>query len=202
MKQTPAATASTAATSTAGTTTAAVAPPAPELPFTATKVAWQQSIAEGTPQSGSLVGAVALPNYGRHYVVLDAPRPAQFGTDDTVRFLLRTTAIWHKRHPELARLVVGDLSLRPGGPVEGHISHQNGRDAEIYWPRSDRAETPPGSWADVDQARALELVQLFVKAGAELVSVPPGIPGLDLPGNRVQTAPGQELFVHVRVRSR
>ena len=82
-------------------------------------------------------------------------------------------------------MLVGDLSRPHGGDFGaefgglGHASHQNGLDADIYYPRRDgrlrRAARPD----QVDRAAAQELVDMFVRAGAEYVFVGPH---LDLHG--------------------
>ena len=54
-----------------------------------------------------------------------------------------------------------------------HVTHQNGLDADVYYPRRDRAERPPLSVSEIDRRLAQDLVDRFVAAGAELVYVGP-----------------------------
>ena len=89
------------------------------------------------------------------------------------------------RHPGAQPVLVGDLSRPRGGDFGprfggiGHASHQNGLDADVYYPRLDgrlrRARRPD----QVDRAAAQELVDAFVREGAEYVFVGPS---LDLRG--------------------
>jgi murein endopeptidase len=101
---------------------------------------------------------------------------------------------------------VGDLSRPHGGNFGkqfgglGHASHQNGLDADVYYPRRDhrlrRAERPDL----VDQRAAQELADLFVRAGAQYVFVGPH---LDLHGPQKVVMPlvHHDDHLHVRIRA-
>ncbi|MEZ4409709.1 MAG: penicillin-insensitive murein endopeptidase [Polyangiales bacterium] len=56
-------------------------------------------------------------------------RTLHFGTDELVGLLERSARGLHRRFR--ARLTVGDLSARCGGPAAQHRSHQSGRDADV-----------------------------------------------------------------------
>ncbi len=56
-------------------------------------------------------------------------RALHFGTDELVGLLERSARGLHRRFR--ARLTVGDLSARCGGPAAQHRSHQSGRDADV-----------------------------------------------------------------------
>jgi murein endopeptidase len=108
-------------------------------------------------------------------------------------------------HPELARVGVADLSLPRGGLFGrrygglGHRSHQNGLDVDVLYPRRDLCECAPEAPRDVDRARAQELVDRFVSAGARYVFVGPS---LRLRGPRGVVIPLRfhDDHMHVRVR--
>src|SRR5687767_8682808 len=144
------------------------------------RIDWRDSASTGTPAAGGLVRGVRMPPEGRVHFTWDPVlerRPGRgwrrWGTDDLVRTTLRVLREFHRRHPQAARVGVGDLSLREGGYFGpevgggiGHATHQNGLDIDVYYPRLDGAERPPTSVDQVDVRRSQELVDLFVAAGA------------------------------------
>ena len=151
-------------------------PKAPEL-----AVHWRDSRAVGTPSAGRLVRGVQLPAAGAHFFTWDPllhrrpDRPGRrWGTDIVVRKVLRVVAGYAHAHPFAPPLGIGDLSRRRGGPFgPRHVSHQNGLDVDVYYPRLDRRERPPRIAAQVDRRLAPDLVDRFVAAGAVLVFVGP-----------------------------
>ena len=121
-----------------------------------------------------------------------------------MRTVLDVIAAYSAAHPAAPRVVIGDLS-RPGGGNFGeqfggigHASHQNGLDADIYYPRKDRRETAPRTVAQVDQPRSQELVDRFVAAGARYVFVGPH---LRLRGPKAIVMPlvNHDNHLHVRI---
>jgi murein endopeptidase len=100
---------------------------------------------------------------------------------------------------DLSRPRGGDFGVRFGPP--GHRSHQNGLDADVYYPRRDRRLIAPGSAVDVDERLAQDLVDRFVRAGARLVFVGPAT---DLTGPRgvVQRLTNHDDHLHVRIAPR
>jgi hypothetical protein len=162
------------------------------------------SRALGVPWHGRLVHARRLPARGDGYVTWDpirrrTPNRAwrRWGTDRLVRVLERVAA---RRGPVL----IGDLSRPHGGDFGprfggiGHVSHQNGLDADVYYPRADgrleRAATPDL----VDLARAQALVDAFVRAGAVKVFTGPSL-GLRGPPGIVEVLPHHDDHLHVRL---
>jgi murein endopeptidase len=110
-----------------------------------------------------------------------------------------------QRHPDAPPVLVGDLSRPHGGDFGpryggiGHASHQNGLDADVYYPRLDgrlRRAARPGQ---VDRAAAQELVDAFVRAGAQYVFVGPSL-GLRGPHEVVQVLAHHDDHLHVRLR--
>src|SRR5215207_6754533 len=144
-------------------------------------VRWRRSLA-----GGRLVRGVRLPAAGRHFFTWDpvlrrSPnRPwRRWGTDRLVRVLLSVARAYHRAHPHAARMAIGDLSRPRGGDFGprfgyiGHASHQNGLDADVYYPRSDGTERAPRGAAQIDRRLSQELVERFAAAGAVLLLVGP-----------------------------
>lgn len=69
-----------------------------------------------------------------------------FGTWELVQLLQRAGAHVARRVPG-AKLSVGELSRRGGGPLPGHNSHQNGRDVDIAFYMLDGGRRPFEPWA-------------------------------------------------------
>jgi murein endopeptidase len=175
-------------------------------------IVWRRSRAVGKPFHGRLVGGVELPAAGTHFVTVDpvtgdSPNQAwrRYGTDRLVEVLLAVAAEHAAAHPEAPRLVIGDLS-RPHGDRfgreyggDGHRSHQNGLDADVYYPRRDGREQKPTRVGQVDRRLAQELVDRFVAAGAQYVFVGPHT-GLRGPRKVVMTLANHDDHLHVRIR--
>jgi len=176
------------------------------------KIVWRASRALGTPNAGALVAGVKLPREGRHFFTWDperravrSPRWRRYATARLIRTLLRVVADFARAHPKAPRVMVGDLSRPQGGdfgaahsPRMPHVSHQNGLDADVYYPRRDRRETAPARVADIDLRLAQDLVDRFVAAGARFVFVGPNTP-LTGPEGVVQVAPRHDNHLHVRL---
>lgn len=174
-------------------------------------IVWRRSRALGRPDAGRLVAGVRLPASGPHYFTWDPivkrspSRPwRRYGTARLVRTLLRVVNAHAAAHPLAPRVTVGDLSRPRGGDFgprfggSGHVSHQNGLDADLYLPRLDRRERPPRSVRQVDLRLAQDLVDRFVRAGADKVFVGPNT-GLRGPPDVVQPLAGHDDHLHVRL---
>jgi penicillin-insensitive murein endopeptidase len=81
----------------------------------------------GAPNSGHLVGAARLK--GSRYLKQREGNHS-WGLPELVRLLTRASAAVARKHPRSVMLV-GDLSGRTGGHLDGHGSHQTGRDADV-----------------------------------------------------------------------
>jgi hypothetical protein len=175
-------------------------------------IAWRRSRAVGKPNHGRLLGGVELPAAGTLFVTVDpvtgtSPNRAwrRYGTDRLLRVLLRVAEEHAAAHPGAARLVIGDLSRPHGGRFgpeyggDGHRSHQNGLDADVYYPRRDGLERVPRRVGQVDRRLAQELVNRFVRAGAQYVFVGPRT-GLRGPAKVVMTLANHDDHLHVRIR--
>jgi murein endopeptidase len=168
-------------------------------------VRWRDSRALGTPADGRLVRGVQLPASGPQFFTWDPllhrrpDRPGRrWGTDFLVRTVLRVVDEYAAAHPSAPRLGIGDLSRRHGGPFgPRHVSHQNGLDVDVYYPRADRREKPPRVAAQIDHRLAQDLVDRFVAHGAVLVFVGPNT-GLTGPRGVVEILWNHDNHLHAR----
>jgi murein endopeptidase len=175
------------------------------------QVQWHESTAVGTHTAGRLEAGVRLPAEGRAFFTWDpvlrrSPNRAwrRWGTDRLVRVVLRVARDFHAAHPRAPRMTVGDLSRPHGGDFGprfgyiGHVSHQNGLDVDVYYPRADGRELAPRDATEIDRALSQELVDRFLDAGAEVVFVGPNT-GLAGPAGRVQALTHHDNHLHVRL---
>ena len=79
-----------------------------------------------------------------------------------------------------------------------YIGGQNGVDADVYYPRLDRRERAPRRVSQIDQQLAQDLVDRFVRAGAQIVFVGPST-GLHGPAGVVQVLVHHDDHLHVRL---
>jgi murein endopeptidase len=171
------------------------------------KIAWRRSVALGEPSAGRLVRGVKLPPEGERFFTWDPvlkriPNRAsrRWATDRLVRFVLRVIREFSAAHPDAPRVGIGDLSRRRGGPFGPvHATHQNGLDADVYYPRLDGQERPPKLVSQINRRLAQDLVDRFVRAGAKLVYVGPNT-GFTGPRRVVRVLWNHDNHLHVRIR--
>ena len=189
----------------AATMALALLPPAPAMPE-------RPSRAVGKPFDGHLVGGVAFPEEGEAFFTWDwglkrVPNREwrRFGTATTVATTLTVIAEYHEANPDAPRVGVADLSRPKGGVFDrryggdGHASHQNGLDVDITYPRVDKLERPPIRPTQVDRRLAQDLVDRFVRAGAQHVFVGTRL-RLRGPRRVVSAIPHHNDHIHVRFR--
>lgn len=87
------------------------------------------SLSIGHPNSGSQLRAKRLKK-STHVVILENSKDRMYGHPSLVLMLERSAKQVGKTARN-AKLVVGDLSAKDGGPLSGHHSHQSGRDADL-----------------------------------------------------------------------
>ena len=176
-------------------------------------IQWRESRALGLPYwRGRLRNGVKLPPEGRDYFTWDpvlrrSPnRPwRRYGTDDLVRVLLQVLREHRTAFPEAPRVGIGDLSRPRGGEFGvrygglGHMSHQNGLDVDVYYPRWDGLERRPPTPDLVDEDLSQDLVDRFVAVGAEKVFVGPRL-SLKGPRRIVVKLVHHDDHLHVRLR--
>jgi hypothetical protein len=175
------------------------------------QIGWRRSTAVGLPWAGRLLNGVRLPARGRHFRTWDpvlkrSPgRPwRRFGTDRLVRVILRAAASYRRARPTAPPVLVGDLSRPHGGDFGphfgsiGHMTHQNGLDVDVYYPRRDRRQAAARRVDQVDLRLAQALVDHFVAAGAATVLVGPNT-GLGGPPAHVKPFPNHDDHLHARI---
>ena len=81
--------------------------------------------------------------------------------------------------------------------TDEHVSHQNGLDVDVYYPRLDGALRAPVESDQIDLPLAQDLVDRFVAAGAQMIFVGYGT-GLHGPSGVVIPYPNHEFHMHVR----
>jgi murein endopeptidase len=175
------------------------------------EIRWRRSVAVGSPTAGRLVRGVQLPARGGGFATWDpnlhrSPNRAwrRWGTSRLVRLVLAVASEYRSAHPGARPLLIGDLSRPHGGDFGRqfgyvwHASHQNGLDADIYYPRADRASRAPRTAADIDGRLSQDLVDRFVRSGATEVFVGPGT-GLTGPPDVVQVTAHHDDHMHVRI---
>jgi murein endopeptidase len=170
-----------------------------------------RSRAIGKPWDGRLVRGVQLPVSGPGFLSYDDLRDAlpdrgwrRWGTDELVAVLEEVSADYAAAHPRARPVLIGDLSRPHGGGFGkrygglGHASHQNGLDADVYYPRKDRRLTKARRPAQVDRRLAQDLVDRFVAAGAEKLFVGPHL-RLRGPRGVVSKLVHHDDHLHVRI---
>lgn len=178
----------------------------------------------GPPQKGRLVNGVKLP--ASDYYVLKLP-PSSYGTTHAVETILRGIVLFKARTEYEQKLIFGSMSAKHGGPLQGHRSHQSGRDLDIRLPLlakypewfpvepkrvdwlatwqlvSAMAETDEVVAVFLDYAMQKRLYKAATRSGAteeerkQFIQYPRG-PKAHL--GLVRHSPGHLAHVHVRVR--
>jgi murein endopeptidase len=188
--------------------------PAPPPPPRYQRIRWRRSRAVGSASAGRLVNGVRLPREGRDFFTWDPVKKRvgnrawrRWGHDRLVRTVLRVLREHRRANAGAPRVGVGDLSRPRGGNFGpqwgsvGHATHQDGMDVDVYYPRRDHREFHPGPPRNVDVDLAQDLVNRFVRAGAEKVFVGPSLTLTGPPGV-VQKLYRHDDHVHVRLRPR
>jgi murein endopeptidase len=186
-------------------------PGSTEGPAAPSTIRWRRSDALGKAYDGRLVQGVQLPEEGEHFFTWDpiwrtSPNRGwrRYGTDRLVEVVIHVLSDFRRAHPDAPRIGIGDLSRPHGGDFgrrfgwPGHASHQNGLDVDVYYPRTDGIERPPLHPASIDRSLSQDLVDRFVRAGAQFVFV--GFrAGLRGARRTVQRIPRHENHLHVRI---
>jgi murein endopeptidase len=120
-----------------------------------------------------------------------------YGTEHTIRTIVSVAAPYRAAHTDAPRLVVGDISREGGGPLDEHVSHQNGLDVDIYFPRLDNTLRAPVAPEQIDRRLSQDLVDRFVAAGARMIFVGYGS-GLRGRSGVVIPYAGHGYHMHVR----
>jgi Penicillin-insensitive murein endopeptidase len=193
----------TDAGSSRATAETASGPPAIEEP-TFQPIEWRHATSSGLWFSGSLADGTQLPTEGADWVTWNPATDSSpnlphrlYGNERTIRAIVSAIAGYRRAHPEAPRVVVGDISFRDGGRMDEHVSHQNGLDVDVYYPRLDRSLRAPTTPDQIDRALAQDLLDRFVAAGARMIFVGYST-GLRGPSGVVVPYPNHENHLHVR----
>jgi hypothetical protein len=170
---------------------------------------WNHATSVGLPHSGRLIDGTQLPVRGPDWVTWSPVTDSSpnvpnrlYGTEHTIRAIVSVTAAYRAANPDAPRVLVGDISRREGGPMtDEHVSHQNGLDVDIYFPRRDGTLRAPRAPQQIDRRLAQDLLDRFVAAGAEMIFVGHAT-GLRGPAGTVVPYAGHENHMHVRFRPR
>jgi hypothetical protein len=169
------------------------------------EVVWRDSISLGLPYHGRLIDGVQLPAQSPLWTTWDPALDRtpdrgyrRYGSAKLIRLLLSVAQAYHEAHPDAPRLVIGDISRHGGGPLDEHVSHQNGLDVDVYYPRTDGREVAPTTIDQVDIPLSRDLLSRFVAANAEFVFVGPHLP-LHGPAGVVEPLVGHDNHMHVRI---
>ena len=168
------------------------------------KIEWHHAVSVGLWWSGSLIDGTQLPVDGPSWVTWDpvtdsvpnAPKRL-YGNQRTIRTIVTVTEAYRAAHPGAPRVVIGDISREDGGQMDEHVSHQNGLDVDVYYPRLDRKLRAPVTTGEIDRRLAQDLLDRFVAAGAQMVFVGYST-GLHGPAGVVIPYPNHEYHMHVR----
>jgi Penicillin-insensitive murein endopeptidase len=169
------------------------------------KIEWHHATSVGLPYDGRLIDGTQLPIEGPNWVTWDpvtdsvpnAPNRL-YGNEHTIRAILSVVDAYRAANPDAPRVVIGDISLEGGGPMtDEHVSHQNGLDVDIYYPRLDRTLRAPVSPDEIDRPLAQDLLDRFVAAGAQMIFVGYST-GLHGPSGIVIPYPNHDNHMHVR----
>jgi hypothetical protein len=173
-------------------------------------VQWRKSTSVGSFERGRLVNGVKLPEQGKSFTTWDpgdkvspSRQWRHWGADHVIRTVLCVTSTYQRQFPGAARVVIGDISLPTGGEFSrdygglGHASHQNGLDIDVYYIRSDRAETAATQLREIDTARSQQLLNYFVASGAITIYIGAGT-HLTGPRGIVTLARKHQDHMHVR----
>ena len=90
------------------------------------------------------------------------PAPQQYGLPETIHALQAIGSAWQKGYPQGPRIGIGDISLRGGGPMRDHKSHQKGVDVDVRLFRTDGREEPTRyQFPEYSRAMTQELINLI-----------------------------------------
>lgn len=122
----------------------------------------------GEPGAGSIRGSVRIAPHAA-YVIRDPERA--YATRRTLERLVRGFEALHRDDQRAPRVRVHDISLRRGGPIDDHHTHQSGRDVDLtYFQREGCSETEGCPLREVaapelDAARQWRLLHHWLERG-------------------------------------
>ena len=118
------------------------------------------------PQRGRLVNGRKLPNHDAYTI---KRKHNVYGTARTIKLIGKVVDGYQKRVPGGPKLRIGDISKDGGGPMSGHLSHQEGRDIDIglvlQGDLADHMHFSGASESNIDLARTWTLIEEFIATG-------------------------------------
>jgi LysM repeat protein len=118
------------------------------------------------PQRGRLVNGRKLP---KHQAYTIKRSHNVYGTPRTIKLIGQVVDRYERRVPGGPKLRMGDISKDGGGPMNGHLSHQEGRDVDIglvlQGKLADRLHFSGANSDNIDLRRTWALVEEFIATG-------------------------------------
>lgn len=118
------------------------------------------------PQRGRLVNGRKLPKHDA-YTIKRAHNV--YGTPRTIKLIGKVIDKYQRRVPGGPKLRIGDISKDGGGPMTGHLSHQEGRDIDIglvlQGDLADHLHFSGATEENIDLARTWTLIEEFILTG-------------------------------------
>lgn len=114
-----------------------------------------------------------LPVSGPGFVTCNRDSQAgihQYGQQSSIDATLAVASTWHALHPDRP-MAIGHISLRGGGDISGHVTHEDGVDLDIRPERKDGQNIEVDIFdSQYDRALTTELINLWwEKAPVDLV---------------------------------
>ncbi|EDM75353.1 LysM domain protein [Plesiocystis pacifica SIR-1] len=134
------------------------------------RVAYEGEIVRGfepePPQPGRLLHGRKLPERDSYYI----KRPHNvWGTPRTIRLITQVVAAYERRANGGPQLRIGDISKQHGGPMQGHLSHQEGVDIDVgvvlKGKLADRKHFSGATEKNIDLQRTWILIEEFLATG-------------------------------------
>ncbi len=104
---------------------------------------------------------VQLPASGTGYYSY-ASSSRRWGTPSLVYGLLNVASDWTVQH-DWPAIGIGDISLKYGGDISGHLSHEVGKDVDVYPVRTDTTGPTTITSSTYSRARTKDLITHHVK---------------------------------------
>lgn len=119
------------------------------------------SISVGSTNAGALINGVQMPK-GDNWVSVSGGQA--WGTQETIDALVHCIDAVAERFPNTPPLYIGDISLRRGGHMSPHLSHQAGRDVDLnYYLIGDAKWYTTANAKNLDVARTWAFVKLLIE---------------------------------------
>lgn len=118
------------------------------------------------PQRGKLSNGRKLPDHSAYTIKRDHN---VYGTPRTIKLIGKAVDAYARRVPGGPKLRIGDISKSGGGPMKGHLSHQDGHDVDIglvlRGDLADRLHFSGANAENIDLERTWVLIEEFIKTG-------------------------------------